>query len=137
MNVITLSGRFTKDPALRAVGEHQKTRFRIAVQRDYPNRDGEYEADFVSCEAWGKTAEFICKHFTVGKPIEVTGQLATSHWEDEDGKHNDTFVRVSKVCFVLTSKAEGKENPAGAAAKTPDGNIDDAFPDFPEDDLPF
>lgn len=63
MNKVILVGRLTKDTELLTAGENQYVRFNLAVGRRFKNANEEYEADFISCVAWNKTAELINKHF--------------------------------------------------------------------------
>ncbi len=68
MNVAVLTGRLTRDPAVRySAGAEQKAvaRFTLAVDRRFRSDDGP-TADFISCVAFGKTAEFIEKYFRKG-----------------------------------------------------------------------
>jgi single-strand DNA-binding protein len=59
MNKIILIGRLTKDPELKfAPGTGTAiTSFSIAVNRNFKNAQGNYEADFINCTAFLKTAE--------------------------------------------------------------------------------
>ena len=68
MNKTILMGRLTRDPEVRySAGENAMAiaRFTLAVNRRF-RRDGEQNADFISCVAFGKTAEFIEKYITQG-----------------------------------------------------------------------
>ncbi len=70
MNRVIIMGRLTADPELRQTqGGADVCRFTVAVNRNFKNAQGEYEADFISCTAWKQTAEFICKYFRKGQMI--------------------------------------------------------------------
>lgn len=65
MNKVILMGRLTRDPEVRYTQGESATavaRFTLAVDRRF-KRDGEQNADFISCVAFGKGAEFIEKYF--------------------------------------------------------------------------
>ena len=65
MNKVVLVGRLTRDPEVRTNSSGvSSARFTVAVNRNYRNRDGQYDADFVSCVAFRNTAEFIGKFFS-------------------------------------------------------------------------
>ena len=101
MNLVILKGRLSKDPDVR----ESVTRFGIAVQREFKNNEGKYDADFLNCVAFGKTAEFISKYFQKGSQIIVTGRLQTGSYTNKDGnKINTTDVVVDK-CEFCDSKS--------------------------------
>lgn len=111
MNSVSLVGRLTKDPELIATASGvNKCSFSIAVNRNFKNSQGEYEADFISCVAWKGQAEFISKYFGKGNLIGVLGRLQTRIWEGADGnKQFRTEVIVSEVTFI-EKKKDGKPN---------------------------
>ena len=60
MNKVILMGRLTKNPEIKYAGKDNDmavARYTLAVNRRY-KRDGEQEADFISCVTFGKSAEF-------------------------------------------------------------------------------
>ena len=63
MNKVILVGRLTKNPELKKLNETTVTNFTIAVNRNFKNKDGQYETDFVNCIAFRGTGEFINKYF--------------------------------------------------------------------------
>lgn len=75
MNKICLLGRLTRNPELKNLNETIVTNFTIAVNRNYKNKDGQYEADFINCIAFKVIGEFINKYFLKGQMIGVTGRL--------------------------------------------------------------
>lgn len=67
MNTVQLVGRLTRDPEVRYTDSGTSiARFSVACDRRF-NREGEDSADFISCVAFGKTAEFLEKYFYKGK----------------------------------------------------------------------
>lgn len=118
MNVVSLTGRLTRDPEYRVSqnGAETKeiTRFTLAVDRGGTN------ADFISCVAFGYNASFINKYFSKGSKMELTGNLRTGSYNDRDGKKvYTTDVIVDKVGFG-ESKAEADAR--GAAEPQPSSN---------------
>ena len=80
MNSVQLVGRFTRDPDIRYTnGGSSIARFSLAVGRIYKQENGP-DADFISCVAFGKTAEFIEKYFHKGQRIGVTGRIQTGNF---------------------------------------------------------
>lgn len=134
MNLIVLKGRLTADPELRSVGAKQtpKCDFTIAVNRRF-EKD---KADFINCEAWGNTAEFISKYFSKGKEISFTGELHIDQYEKDGEKRYATKVKVKDDVEFCGSKNDGDTSAPKEAAKKPNINVD--FEEIDDDDdLPF
>ncbi|MGG0656461.1 single-stranded DNA-binding protein [Rummeliibacillus pycnus] len=112
MNTISLIGRLTKDATLRNLqnGGKAVVNFTLAVNRDYKDGNGEVQADFILCQAWGKTAENIAKFTKKGSKIGVTGRLQTRTFDnDNGGKSFITEVVVEKPEF-LDPKPASQQN---------------------------
>lgn len=97
MNNVNLVGRLTADPELRYTSNGDAVAsFTIAVRRKFKNGStGEYESDFIRCQAWKKTGEIIAQHFGKGRMIAVSGTWRTGSFEGQDGKRvytNDCLV---------------------------------------------
>lgn len=135
MNRVILMGRLTTEPTMKTLpSQHTVSNFTIATDRKYQKET----TDFISCIAWNKTAEFICRYFGKGQMIAVEGELQTRTWEDGNGKKRyATEVVVSDVYFCGSKKEIGSGEPNGTVT---DSNGDDFFEmDFSDDDsdLPF
>ena len=156
MNKVILMGRLTRDPEMSQTPTGVTvTRFSIAVNRRFA-KEGQQQADFISCTAWRQQAEFICKYFKKGSMIAIVGNIQTRSWDGQDGKKQfATDVIVDEVYFT-GSKAESStgssENynggyvpapakPANAPAAAdfePFGDMDfTAMDNGADDDLPF
>ena len=127
MNKVILLGRLTKDPEIRQAGDTTVARFSVAVDRRY-KQDGGQAADFPSCVAFGKTAEFISKYFRQGMKIALEGRIQTGSYTDKDGvKHYTTDVIAEVVEFAESKKVED----------TPTNNDWVQVPEGIEAELPF
>ena len=82
MNKVVLMGRLTKDPEERTNGDTTVARFTLAVDRKF-KKD---ESDFISCVAFGKTAEFISKYFSKGNRIGISGRIQTGNYTNKEGQ---------------------------------------------------
>ena len=105
MNKVILMGRLTRDPDVRySNGEEAMAvaRFTLAVDRRMArNKDGEQTADFISCVAFRKTAEFIEKYFRQGMRMVISGRIQTGSYTNRDGqKVYTTDVVVEEVEFA-------------------------------------
>lgn len=113
MNKVILIGRLTKDPELRRTNtDVPVVQFTLAVNRQYTNREGEREADFISCVIWRQQAENFAKYLHKGSLIGVEGQLQTRSYDDvQTGtKRYITEVIVERFEFL-----EPKQNNNQAA----------------------
>ncbi len=103
MNKVQLLGRLTSDPELRQTQSGiASCKFTIAVDRGFKNKQGEREADFISCIAWKNTAEFISRYWSKGKMIAIDGSLRTGSYQDRnhsDVTHYTTDVNVDQAYF--------------------------------------
>jgi single-strand DNA-binding protein len=128
MNKVILIGRLTRDPETRQAGETTVTRFSIAVDRRF-KQDGGQAADFPSCVAFGKTAEFVEKYFKQGMKVALEGHLQTGRYTDKDGvERYPTDVIAEQVEFAESKKADNT---------TPSGENWVEIPEGIENDLPF
>jgi single-strand DNA-binding protein len=117
MNKVILVGRLTADPELRKTQSGiASCKFTVAVNRRFKNeRTGEYDADFITCQAWRQTAEFVSRYFSKGKMILIEGSLRTGKYQDKnhsDVTHYTTDVFVDNVEFV------GGKNDSGQAKQS-------------------
>lgn len=105
MNNVSLTGRFTRDPEVRYTeGGTSIARFTLAVDRRFKQENGP-QADFVSCVAFGKTAEFIEKYFTKGMKMELCGRIQTGSYTKEDGAKVYTTDVIAESVGFAESKA--------------------------------
>jgi len=129
MNKVILLGRLTRDPDTRQAGETTVTRFSIAVDRRFRKAGDEtsQSADFPSCVAFGKTAEFISRYFKQGMKIALEGHIQTGDYTDKDGvKHYTTDVVAENVEFAESKKADDTPPPSGNEwVHVPDGIVND------------
>ena len=113
MNYVVLVGRLTQDPSPKKTQSgFTSLGIRLAVERGDRNRT----TDFINCQAWTHTAEFISKYFHKGDPIAIQGQITTRNYDDKNGnKVYVTEVLIEQARFV-------PNRPAAAASETaPDG----------------
>ena len=117
LNHITIMGRLTRDPELRRTGNGiAVASFTVAVERDFGQKGGEKETDFVDCVAWRQTGEFVSKYFKKASMIVVSGRLQIRNWNDKDGNKRKTAEVVADNCYFGSSKwesAQGGNTQAG------------------------
>lgn len=109
-------GRLTATPELKttAIGV-SVTNFTIAVNRPWV-QSGERKADFIRIVAWRSSAEFVCKYFEKGDPIQVVGNIQMREYEDsQTGEKKTVFeIMAETVDFVEGYKRiDNAEMPSG------------------------
>ena len=132
INKVILMGRLTKTPELKYTNRDMPVcSFTIAVDSGYGENK---KADFLTCVAWNKTAEFISKFFEKGSMIAVVGRLSTRVWESQEGRKNYvTEVIINEASFC------GSKKETGSSLNSDSSSADDDFVMLDEnaDDLPF
>ena len=147
MNKVILSGRLTRDPETRYSQGAEPiaiTRISVAVNRRF-KKEGEPDADFINCIAFGKTGEFISKYFTKGRMIGISGNIRTNSWTDQNGqKRYSTEVFIEEAEFLESkSSFEANQNfqPKQPSMPTPSEPASDDFYSIEsgveDDNLPF
>lgn len=137
MNKVILMGRLVKEPDVRYSKGAEPlavARYTLAVNRRF-KRQGESEADFINCVAFGKLGEFAERYFTKGQMVSITGRLQVRSWEDKNRqKHWTTEVIVEEQYFAEPKKDNREKIPAGQPDVDGFYPIDESIED---DDLPF
>lgn len=134
MNNVALIGRLTADPELKYTqSEKGYTRFTVAVDRAVKAGE-EKQTDFINIVAWNKTAEFICKYFTKGQRIALTGAIRTGSYTDKGGDKRYTFEVWANNAEFCEGKGRGPSEPTNQG-KSQKPDID--YAEMPNEDLPF
>lgn len=152
MNKVILMGRLTRDPEVRySQGANQTAvaRFSIAVDRRF-KREGEPDADFFNCTAFGKQAEFIERYLRKGVKVVVCGRIQNDNYTNKEGQMvYSVRVMVDEIEFAESKNASanngdggyngggymGGGNNAPAPSGAGDGFMN--IPDGIDEELPF
>lgn len=111
MNHSVLTGRLTKEVELSYLQDGKaKATFMIAVNRPFTNAQGEREADFIRCVAWGKTAENVANFTTKGSKIGVQGRIQTGSYTNQQGQKVFTTDIVTNEIEFLDPKNTNNQN---------------------------
>lgn len=131
MNHIALIGRLTAEPTLRYTqGGTAVANFTLAVNRKFANQNGEREADFINCQAWQKTAEFVANHFTKGQQMGLEGRLQVRSYDGNDGQKRWVTEVVAEQIHFCGSKSDSSKS--GSSSQ----GLGEEIP-FDDNDLPF
>ena len=134
MNKVIITGRLTADPELRQTQSGVAScRFTIAVNRRFADKNtGERQADFISCQAWRQSAEFVSKYFRKGSMICIDGTLRTGSYQDKnhsDVTHYTTDVLVENIEFCGSKKDSGQTQQSSSKTNS-DGAGSNSFCDL-------
>ena len=145
MNKVILIGRLTKDPELRYTStDIPVVQFVLAVNRAF-SRNGERQADFINCVAFGKSGEFTEKYFRQGMKVVVTGRIQNDNYTNREGQMvYSVQVMVDEQEFAESKNASGASDngggytrPAAPSQPAPAGDGFMSIPDGIDDELPF
>lgn len=137
MNSVQIIGRVCRDIEVRySQNGNDSTaiaRFTVAVDRRFKKEGGD-TADFISCVAFGKTAEFLGKYFKKGMRIALNGRIQTGSYTNKDGVKIYTTDVIAENVEFCESKKDGEEKRDDLP------KFDDGFMNIPEDisaEIPF
>ncbi|GCB30527.1 single-stranded DNA-binding protein [Firmicutes bacterium AM29-6AC] len=152
MNKVVLMGRLTRSPEVRYSQGAEPlavARYTLAVNRRMKkNGNGEQEADFIPCVAFGKSGEFAEKYFRKGQMVAVTGRLQVRSWDKDGERRYTTEVIIEEQHFAESKNSQPaaaeqgrKDTGEGKAAKENGQAPADGFYPINEgvedEDLPF
>ncbi|MCM1046058.1 MAG: single-stranded DNA-binding protein [Candidatus Gastranaerophilales bacterium] len=149
MNKVILMGRLTRDPEVRySQGASQTTvgRFSIAVDRKF-KREGEPDADFFNCTAFGRLAEFVERYLRKGTKVVLSGRVQNDNYTNKEGQMvYSVRVIAEEIDFAESKNASsnnggyaGGDYNGGNSAPAPSGAGDGFMniPDGIDEELPF
>ena len=138
MNKVILMGRLTRDPEVRYTqGDNAMAiaRYSLAVDRRF-KRDGEPDADFINCVAFGKSGEFAEKYLKKGTKVAVVGRIQTGSYTNKDGqKVYTTDVVIEEQEFAESKNSGSSDNNQSAPANKNTDFMN--IPDGIDEELPF
>lgn len=133
MNQVILMGRLTADPKINE-GNIKVASYTLAVERRKKAENGQNEADFITCKAFSKSADFAQNWLHKGTKIIVRGRLQTGKYTNKDGQTvytTDVIVDDQEFC---------ESRAAAEKASVETGKPVDTFiipDDLSDDGLPF
>ena len=109
LNKIIIMGRMTADPELKTTQTGTPVvSFTLAVDRNFKDKQtGERAVDFIPCNAWRQTAEFVCRYFNKGRMAVVEGSLQMRKWTDKDGNKRTSAEVVAENVYFGDTKTDG------------------------------
>ena len=130
MNRVFLIGNLCADPSANTTnGGKAVSNFRIAVQREFSNAQGNRDADFFTVVAYGKTAEFVNSYLVKGRKVAIEGRVQNRSYDAQDGSKRHVTEIVATNVEALSSRQEASQTGADATA--------DQFMEVDDPALPF
>ena len=145
MNKVILMGRLVADPEIRYSQGAEPTciaRYRLAVDRKY-KKDGEQNADFINCVAFGRNGEFAEKYLHKGTKILAIGRIQTGSYTNNEGQKvytTDVVVEEQEFAESKASQQDGQQFAPTAPTRPDQQASSDGFmniPDAIQEELPF
>lgn len=135
MNKVMLMGRLVRDPDVKYTqGTTSIARYTLAVERRF-KRDGDANADFINCVAFGKAVEFAEKYLKKGTKITVVGRIQTGSYTNKNGQKVFTTDVVVEEQEFAESKSSNRQNSSGSVASSGDSFMN--IPDGIDEQVPF
>jgi single-strand DNA-binding protein len=126
MNIVILNGRIGREPEAFSAG----VRFSVATSDFY---NGEERTQWHNVTAFGKTGEFVQKHFVKGKGINIQGRI--EYFKKDEDSPTYTNIIAERVTFPVGNKANGEGEEREQASAPPKPKKTPKFDD--DDDIPF
>ena len=127
INSVVLVGRTTKMPDIRTIRDDKKVAtFTLAVTRNYKNKNGDYETDFVPVIAY-RSVDFIEKYVGKGDMIGVRGSIQVRSYEKDGQKRTATEILAEEVQLIPSGTKKEAAKPQGM----------EGFDEIEEITLPF
>ncbi|HBY3392925.1 TPA: single-stranded DNA-binding protein [Clostridioides difficile] len=139
MNQVVLVGRLTRDPELKYIPGTGTAvaSFTIAVDRNYINKEGKRDTDFIPIEVIGKSAEYCANYITKGKLVALEGNIRVDNYQTQSGEKRP-FTKVStKSVQSLESKSKSSNSYKESVQDGTIGLDPQGFEIIDDDELPF
>lgn len=112
MNIFCAVGRLTSSP------EYKKTpngtsvvRFTLAIDRQFKDKDGNKITDFIPCQAWRQTADYMQQYINKGDMVSITGEFHSEKYNDKQTGQQRT--RYGIVCNTVRGSKKAEHNSSG------------------------
>jgi len=141
LNRVILIGRLVADPEFRVISSGiPVANFRIAVDRNFKNAQGEIETDFITVVVWRKQAEIVSKNLQKGRLVAVDGRLQIRQYQNSEGQNRTASEVVADRVQFLDRPRSAQSGDSGSYDQTtppPGSGEDSPASDQAGEDLPF
>jgi single-strand DNA-binding protein len=135
MNKVILVGRLTKDSELKFLPGNGTavSNFTLAVDRQFKNKDGQKEADFLQIVFFGKGAEVLQPYLLKGTLIALSGRIQTRSYDNQEGKK----VYVTEIVAEEIKLLGGNNKHEDSLNQPTNSNTNDEMTPVDDGDIPF
>ena len=136
MNKVIITGRLTRDPESRMTQSNlEVSRFSVAAQSDFVNKNGEREVEFINCVAFNRLAGTINKFCKKGSLIGIQGRIRNSSYDAQDGSKRYTTDVVVEQMEFLGSRSNGGESQSFSGSSNAYSPENNSMPDIETTDI--
>ena len=107
LNKVLLIGRLARDIEMHSGEKTNYIQNALAVQRDYKNKDGEYDTDFVNIVLFRSQADYLNNYGEKGMLVSVVGRLQQDTYFDQNAGKN--VSKLSVICEEISLLERKKE----------------------------
>lgn len=142
INSAIIIGRLTKDPEIRKTKSGLSVvQFTVAVNRPKAP-DGTQQADFIQCQAWRASADYLGTYGRKGYLVGVSGRIQTRNYDDKDGRKVYVTEVICRDVNILEHRQQeqstGYQQPAPSQSYASQTSYEpDDLPPISSEDLPF
>ncbi len=141
-NMVVLTGRATKKPELKNVGNDSKvcTIRMVSNKRIKNKKTNEYDEKpmFIDAECWGARAVYASENIDRGTIVSVVGELEQDEWGEGENRRQKHKIYVSFDLQI--DKYDGKKKGDGsknASSSKSNEKVEAGVTSGPPSDLPF
>ncbi|MFW6238042.1 MAG: single-stranded DNA-binding protein [Bacillota bacterium] len=110
INKVILTGRLVDDPELRETEEGVKfSIFTLAVDRNYRNKEGEVDTDFIDIITWRNQAEKCSQYLSKGRLTGVEGSLRINKRKKGERTYINPQISADRVEFLDWNRSKQEE----------------------------
>lgn len=111
MNKVILVGRISREITYRVSHSGIKaSQSSIAINRNYKNKDGNIDADFINFTVFGDKAENLSKYISKGDLIGIEERIQTRSYDTQDGTKRYVTEIIADNIEYLAHKKSNEEN---------------------------
>lgn len=130
MNKVLVTGNLVRPIEKRVTeGGRSIVNNTIAVNRQYKDKDGQREVDFIPFTAFGQSADYLDHYAIKGDKMEIVGRWQNRQYLDKNKQKRQVSELIAEYVSLLTPKKDRTET-AEQAKEEPkaEAPIDDDLP---------
>lgn len=130
MNKVLVTGNLVRPIEKRVTeGGRSIVNNTIAVNRQYKDKDGQREVDFIPFTAFGQSADYLDRYAIKGDKMEIVGRWQNRQYIDKNKQKRQVSELIVEYVSLLTPKKDRAET-AEQAKEEPkaEAPIDDDLP---------